>query len=232
MLETTEKSNYYNKIESIFDNLAVEKNGYYDANENTKKQTHTIWQRIIRKKIISILKKLTKNYKVERILDVGCGMGDFTNELQSKFNFKAVHGIDFSDSMLKIASKKHQENEAISFSQEDVTKKMSFNNNSFDLALCLNMLHHVLLEDQGKAIDEFCRISKKYVIVEIKRIHPIWKYIFNDKVLGYLTFYPNKISTITEYFRKNGFELQIKRPIFIWMLPSPIVILVFKKQSN
>ena len=78
-----------------------------------------------------LLLKNLKNNKA-RILDAGCGTG-LVGEILSKNNFKNIEGVDFSEEMLSIAN---QKNIYKSLNLFDLTKKLAYNDNSFDAIIC------------------------------------------------------------------------------------------------
>ena len=77
-----------------------------------------------------LLKNLKNNNA--RILDAGCGTG-LVGEILSKNNFKNIEGVDFSEEMLSIAN---QKNIYKSLNLLDLTKKLAYNDNSFDAIIC------------------------------------------------------------------------------------------------
>lgn len=77
-----------------------------------------------------------------RVLDIGCGTGNYSVEL-ARSGFE-VQGIDFSFGMLKKARKKAlAQGLRISFQQADFNKGLPFPNSSFDCALCAATLQCV-----------------------------------------------------------------------------------------
>lgn len=86
-------------------------------------------------------------------LDVGCGTGILTQELQKQgLN---MLGIDLSDTMIKYA--KTLENEHLEFKVCDMTKlKESFEEASFDVITCLgNTLVHIPFEEVQDVMKDF-----------------------------------------------------------------------------
>ena len=77
-----------------------------------------------------LLKNLKNNNA--RILDAGCGTG-LVGEILFENNFKNIEGIDFSEEMLSIAN---QKNIYKSLNLFDLTKKLAYNDNSFDAIIC------------------------------------------------------------------------------------------------
>lgn len=86
-----------------------------------------------------------RGFRQGRILDAGCGPGDFTIELAKKFFDSEITGLDLSEPMLEIArdSAAREDNiESIRFMKGDV-QNMPFEDNSFEAVVSLNTLHIV-----------------------------------------------------------------------------------------
>ena len=225
------KDNYYEKVEKIFSDIAIRHDGYYDSGKLTHCKRHTVWQYLNRFYIISIVRRYTNRYKFESCLDAGCGMGDFAFTLGNRYHFRRVVGIDFSEGMLQVAREKHKA-PFLSFLRQDLSKGLSIKDRAFDLTICLNTLHHILHDDQGKVINELCRVSKTMVILEIKRYHPLSNVLTGYKMWGSLKVYPTTLSSVTRHFEDAGYSLSLVRPIFFFTSPSPIMLLVFVRQKN
>ncbi len=102
--------------------------------------------------------------KDKRVLDVGCGTGRFT-ELFTGTGAKLVAGADTSRSMLNIARKTGR----ASYIEANALY-LPFNDNSFDLAICVDALNH--LKSYEQALNDICRVSKK-VVISVPNKHSI-----------------------------------------------------------
>ncbi|MFZ5973856.1 MAG: class I SAM-dependent methyltransferase [Bacillota bacterium] len=92
-----------------------------------------------------------------RVLDVGCGTGNYSIKL-AKLGC-IVTGIDISDNMLGIArDKAKKEDLQIQFVQMDAYK-LEFEDESFDGVFCMTAIE--FLSRPEKALDEFFRVVKK-----------------------------------------------------------------------
>ncbi len=92
-----------------------------------------------------------------KILDVGCGTGNFSVKL-AKLGCD-VTGVDISGEMVKIAEKKAKsENLEINFHLMDVCS-LNFNDNTFDAVISITALE--FFEKPFDAIDEMFRVLKK-----------------------------------------------------------------------
>lgn len=89
------------------------------------------------------------------LLDVGCGNGSFLNSLPDKF--KAI-GLDSSKEALR-----HVRTEAVYGDIAD----LPFEDDSFDVVTCLEVLEHLPSAVFERALDEIQRVSKKYIIISV-----------------------------------------------------------------
>lgn len=96
---------------------------YWDGEDykNNSRLQRTFGSMIIDKFIVNDRYMLGLNEKIG--LDIGCGDGFITNELQQKLKCK-VNGIDFSPDMIVVAKEYEKQNKNVSFSQRDITESM------------------------------------------------------------------------------------------------------------
>lgn len=98
----------------------------------------------------ALLKKYLPKNKKLKILDVGCGPGAALLYLS---RFGDVIGVDLSDEALKFAGKRGKVKKA------DITS-LPFKDASFDAVACLDVLYHVWVKDNNKALLEIKRVLK------------------------------------------------------------------------
>ena len=106
------------------------------------------------------INKLQPMLKNKKIVDFGCGHGNF---LMSILNFKPKEciGIDYGKDSIKYANKfkkKYFSKQNISFLTRSVYRS-KLNKNYFDFAIQNGVFHH--LEDENKAYKEVFRVLKK-----------------------------------------------------------------------
>ena len=110
------------------------------------------------------LLKFLKN-KQSKILDAGCGTG-LVGQILYKNNYKNIVGVDFSQEMIDRALKK---NVYQSLSLCDLTKKLEFEDGSFDAIICAGTFTcgHVGPE----ALNEMVRITKNegYICFTVRK---------------------------------------------------------------
>ena len=106
-------------------------------------------------KIIKIELDAKKN---EKILDIGCGLGNF-----SKVTEGSYIGIDANKSFIGFA-KKHYGKKNKKFILMDAAK-LNFKDKSFDKSMFISMLHHFSDEESDKVLKEISRVTKKYMLI-------------------------------------------------------------------
>lgn len=100
--------------------------------------------------------------EINQILDVGCGNGFFTRPLA---RWAKCTGLDFSQRMLDL-------NPVDAIKVCGGVNSMPFEDNSFDLVFCSNLLHHI--PDALTAVLEMRRVSSRYVVIsEPNRNNPL-----------------------------------------------------------
>lgn len=135
---------------------------YWERNELSRRRSpeHPVIEAYVIPKINEIKRYVNINKKT-RLLDVGCGNGFFT------FYFDRIcdaYGADYSERMLQLNPVKK------TFLMD--ANDLKFEDNSFDIAFCHALLHHV--EDISVVISEMKRVSKRYVIIlEPNRSNPL-----------------------------------------------------------
>ena len=107
---------------------------------------------------LSIVKKELDAGRQEKILDIGCGIGNF-----SKFAEGSYTGIDFNENFIKYAIR-HYGGKNKMFMVMDA-KKLKFRNKSFDKSIFVGMLHHFSDEECGMILKEAMRVTKKRLVI-------------------------------------------------------------------
>lgn len=119
------------EVEQMFDSIAP---AYDSMNSAMSFGLHRYWRR---KALDAVSKETTSNSPVH-ILDVACGTGDVTFDLNNRFAQAEIIGLDLSEKMLEIARKRLAESAVplithrIKFEKGDCLK-LRFDDNSFDL---------------------------------------------------------------------------------------------------
>ena len=89
---------------------------------------------------------------VKTILDAGCGAGALTNTIQGYI----ITGVDRSKEALT-----HYRHKRVQGSLDN----LNFDDDSFDLIVCSDVLEHLPADIYSKTISELKRVSKKYILI-------------------------------------------------------------------
>jgi len=168
-----------------------------------------IFLRSIRKKVMNEL----QDYKEQSIIDLCCGTGNQLKIL-AKNQFKSLHCLDLSPSMLQVAKKTPFNH--IKYYHEDATKT-SFENETFDIAIISFAIHEKDRETQEKFLNEAYRIIKN------KGILLIVDYDYDQQTPGFVKGFINLIERIAgkehyrnykNFIKNNGLSSLIKEDQF------------------
>ena len=145
--------------------------------------------------------------KEDRILDVGAGLGTIANSL-TEFS-EEVFALEPNDEKLEYTKAKHSAVKAFSATAAQIPFPTSY----FDKLYALVSFHH--FPDQGDALEEFRRVTKKDGLILIQELDP------NDDG-KFLAFFEKKIvrnkttflspSQLDELVSSRGFKtIEIKK---------------------
>lgn len=118
---------------------------------------------------------------VNSIIDIGCGNGTITNVLAEKYD---TTGVDRSQNALKFVRGKK-----IEASCDSVPKE----NNSYDLVFSSELLEHLPEGVFQKTIEEFKRLSKKYILITVPNGENPNKLMIKCPDCGYIFNRPNHL---------------------------------------
>lgn len=231
-----EKELHYELVKRYFRRIAVNKKGYYGIKIRGKLK-HDKWQFKIWEICNSILKKiLHENSKITKVIDVGCGIGDFTIDLAKRYpQLENIVGIDFIEEPLDIALKYRKQFDKVSFMKADLLN-LPFDDRFFNITVCINTIHHVHIEDFEKAIQELARITDKYLILEIRNKNNIlnfwYKYVSLPILYKNLPVTSCSISEVNDIIKNYNFKLQIARGISPLNRTCWRLLLLYKRISN
>lgn len=100
-----------------------------------------------------------KVYRLNKLLDLGCGSGRHSIELAK--NGFSVTGVDFSQSAIDLAKKwARSEKLKINFLRANFHKKLKFQDNSFDGAIAIDSIHYDSSESMTFTLKELRRIIR------------------------------------------------------------------------
>jgi ubiquinone/menaquinone biosynthesis C-methylase UbiE len=169
--------------------------------------------------------ELYKSIEVESVFDGGCGEGFIPNTLNQARPVKSYFAIDLDINEVKDASR----NLPFCDVRQGSLNEIPFQDNSFDLVICSEVLEH--LENPGKGLYELYRVCRKYAILSVPR-EPVWR-IMNIARFTYWADFGNTpghlnhwtkssfIKFVSEYFK----ILEIRSPL-------PWTMILGEKQQN
>jgi len=156
-----------------------------------------------------------KDKKVNHILDVGTGTGNFLEILTEAFNSAKITGVDPNPESLQEAEKLYPE---ITF-QKMVAEKLEFAENTFDAASISMALHH--LPNVKKGLQEMQRVVKPgaWIIVNelfsnnlspAQEVHRLYHHFGSsiDRVLGVNHNSSFKKEEILQMINESGIAIQ------------------------
>lgn len=119
------------------------------------------------KKERELIARVFNKFENKKILDIGCGTGEFSRMFQGA----QYTGIDISPDYIQFAKRR----KSGEFSVMDATN-LSFQDNFFDGVLVMAILHHLPDEDAKKVLEGAKRVMKekgRIVIIEDSKIPPL-----------------------------------------------------------
>lgn len=134
--------------------------GTYDSDENL---TRDFDQRVTMESL--------GNLHFDSILEIGCGTGKNTIFLAQIGS--VVHAVDFSRGMIAIAKQKVQADN-VHFSMMDITQRLEFESQIFDLVVCNLVLEHI--KDLSPVFREVARVLQPNGYFFINELHPFRQY--------------------------------------------------------
>ena len=120
-----------------------------------------------------------------RLLDIGCGTGNFARRILNEHKTAEFWGIDFSRKMIRAGSKRSwADDRRIRFVQAD-SESLPMADNSFDVVTCSNSFHHY--PNQASAVTEMYRVLRpggRLLIVDGYRDRLWGRFIFDVCVVA------------------------------------------------
>lgn len=123
------------------------------------------WRRY-NKRTLSVAVRALRLNGSERILDVGCGTGEFERIALAQFPNLRIIGVDVTPAMLVVAKVKLAHTKSVSF-QVASAEALPFDSETFDVVVLANMLHHMREPEQGIAEGvRVLRAGGQFVLVD------------------------------------------------------------------
>ena len=159
-----------------------------------------------------------------RILDVGCGTGNLSNQLKECIRLESI-GVDKSFQMLKKAKAK-----ALQVLCADADYHLPFDDHAFDVIIGAYVIHHIksrlslitecfrILRDNGSLI--FLTSSHD----QIEQLHPVIKEFFPSLIERDKERFP-KLSELDTFFKTAGFKNIKHQELIISKIPIDMIYL-------
>lgn len=133
----------------------------YDTNDNKTRDLDKI----------ATIETLSK-YKLENVLELGCGTGKNTVFLLKKAS--RIIGLDFSQKMLNVAKEKIND-KRVEFIKADLSKEWNVENNYVDLITSSLTLEHI--KDLNHIFSQASKKLKQNGLFFICELHPFKQYV-------------------------------------------------------
>jgi len=119
------------------------------------------------------LQRIANGITPAKILDFGCGVGNFSNVLAKTFPTAEVHGYDVSSKSIDIARKSPLHNVSFSSNLGDLDER-------YDLVVVANVMHHIPPNQRESAIDEIwsrVRTDGQVIVFEHNPLNPLTRWV-------------------------------------------------------
>jgi len=193
----------------------------------------TNWEKLVKKRIKGIIgeeqiKLISKYLKLEglklegKVLDVGCGTGEFLVSA-AKRGCCEVFGIEPNYELVYLAKMRLRLNKIDGKIIRAIGENIPFKDNTFDIVTSFSVLEHV--NNPFKVIDEMLRVSKKIVFIHFPNY--VYPYEWHYKMFW--------IPLMPKRFAKFYLKLRGRKPDFIDSInyiTARSVIKYLKNRSN
>lgn len=159
-----------------------------------------------------IVESIVKQIKKPRILDIGCGIGRWAENLVNQFDYYA--GVDFSEGFIDYASKKFGNNENIKFYNSSILElDDTILSSNFNFIICTGVLMYINDANISKIFDFLKRIASNHIYIYIQESISLMEnrltlnqFESKDLKTNYNAIYRTK-KEYEEYFKTNGFDI-------------------------
>lgn len=157
-----------------------------------------------------IVESVVKQIKNPRILDIGCGIGRWAENLINQFD--SYTGVDFSEGFIDYASKKFNDNENIKFYNNSILNlDKEILDSKFNFIICTGVLMYVNDSNILNIFKAFRRVTPEYVYIQesislMDARLTLNKFESKDLKTNYNAIYRTK-QEYEEYFKTNKFDI-------------------------
>lgn len=158
---TTEELKHAKTVREMFSEISP---SYDSLNHILSINIDKRWRKVVRKKLQNIL-----NDENALVLDVACGTGDLSLELQKGAKARII-GTDFCHPMLEIAAEKNlEENTSIPYIEGDALS-LPFSDESFDaVTIAFGLRNLANWEDGLKELQRILKPEGKLIVLEFSQ---------------------------------------------------------------
>ncbi len=184
-------------------------------------------------KQLKLFKKLFKNIKNKKILDIACGNGAYSIFLAK--NNKVI-GLDISPGMIKI-SKELAKQHNISHNFKGIVgdaEKLPFKDNEFDIVLCMDTLHHFTDKRTYSMLKEFNRVTKPkgLFLTDFKnKKNPLVNIMFRKRSRKEFLLIARTQTKMKKLLNGSGFKVIKTKGIYLPVLP-PYKLMISKNNRK
>jgi SAM-dependent methyltransferase len=227
----TPAAGHYDATRDAFREIALHADGYYDTRPG-RRPAHSIWQRRVRRLALSLLDRYLRTNPRAAVVDAGCGRADFAIELTVRHpRLRAVCGTDFVPETLAIARAAAPARSPLAFQAADL-RSLPYRDHAFDVAVCVNVLHHIHADHLADALAELARVTRDCMILEIKNRR---NWYYRGIRVRYappgtpIHVFPTSRADVTAALRARGFRLTGTAALFVVEALSPLLVLRYER---
>lgn len=157
-----------------------------------------------------IVESVVKQIKNPRILDIGCGIGRWAENLINQFD--SYTGVDFSEGFINFASEKFANYSNIKFYNNSILNlDKEILDSKFNFIICTGVLMYVNDSNIFDILKAFRRVTPEYVYIQesislMDARLTLNKFESKDLQTNYNAIYRTK-QEYEEYFKTNKFDI-------------------------
>lgn len=157
-----------------------------------------------------IVESVIRQIQNPRILDIGCGIGRWAENLINQFDYYV--GVDFSEGFIDYASKKFSDNKNVKFCNNSILElDDTILSSNFNFIICTGVLMYINDSNIFDIFKAFRRVTPEYVYIQesislMDARLTLNQFESKDLQTNYNAIYRTK-QEYEEYFKTNGFDI-------------------------
>lgn len=157
-----------------------------------------------------IVESVVKQIQNPKILDIGCGIGRWAENLINQFD--SYTGVDFSEGFIDYASTKFSDNKNIKFCNNSILElDDTILSSNFNFIICTGVLMYVNDSNIFDIFNAFRRVTPEYVYIQesislMDARLTLNQFESKDLQTNYNAIYRTK-QEYEEYFKTSGFDI-------------------------